>query len=102
MHGQQNVKKKLVLLHLVCCLCYCINDARSHKHQKVLCTSRLDNPLQVGTCATWFDVQNLRVLPIQCILRECRDDCKAAIFFFECNMSLKLCYFVFGDFVCLL
>jgi len=32
---------KLLLLHLVTCLYYCINDARSHKHQiRVLCLSR--------------------------------------------------------------
>jgi len=32
MHGQQNINK-LLLLHLVGCLYYCIRDARSHKHQ---------------------------------------------------------------------
>jgi len=35
MHGHTNIKLliKLLLLHLVGCLYYCINDARSHKHQ---------------------------------------------------------------------
>jgi len=29
-----DVINKLLLLHRVCCLYYCINDARSHEHQR--------------------------------------------------------------------
>ena len=32
---------KLLLLHLVGCLYYCINDARSHKHQNYLFVCRI-------------------------------------------------------------
>jgi len=31
---------KLLLLHIVGCLCYCIRVARSHKHQICYCTQK--------------------------------------------------------------
>ena len=37
---------KLLLLHLVGCLCYCISDARSHKHQNY--EKRLLAPLSLS------------------------------------------------------
>lgn len=57
---------------------------------KDLCISQLDTPLQVGTCTTWFDVQNLRLLPIQWIYRVCRDDSKTSIFYFRIQHELQI------------
>ena len=58
---------KLLLLHLVGCFYYCINDARSHKHQianKVLTTIALLSGQSVRSCDTRCYQLSLRAFQI--------------------------------------
>ena len=69
----------LLLLHLVGCLCYFINDTRSHKHQIL------------------FKVSNTLCSITLCVMLHYNDE--AYKFFDPCNWSLKFRKFVLQIFI---
>ena len=71
---------KLLLLHLVCCLCYCISDARAYKHQILKSTyfTHCFQPHMAWSFKTFKIRHSYKTVPYYCVTKVANVVCSFA------------------------